>query len=159
LSLLNKSQNITDQVRPFLQATTAHWIVGLTIYTILTEDMQPERRVQLARFRRTATSFRETALADLFRLAIEMLQSINEGKISVGSSEEEYRLLRQVLLLCVNCLSFDFTGTMVDESGDDQPTVMIPYSWSILREIQISTLLFNFYKNCWTYAIINKLFA
>ena len=147
-----RHQNITEQVRQFLQASTAHWIVGLIIYTTLTEDMQPEGRLHLAKFRRTAMSFRETALSDIFRLAIEMLQQINEGKISLGSPEDEFRLLRQVLHLCVNCLSFDFTGTMVDESNDDQPTVMIPYSWSILRETQIPTLLFTFYKNCWRYS-------
>lgn len=152
-----RHQNITDQVGQFLQASTAHWIVGLTIYTTLTEDMQPEGRIQLARFRRTAMSFRETALSEIFRLAIQTLQQINEGAMHFVSVDDEFRLLRQVLHLCVNCLSFDFTGTMVDESNDDQPTVMIPYSWSILRETKIPELFFTFYKKCWMAASTSRL--
>lgn len=99
-------------------------------------------------------SFRETALSEIFRLAIQTLQQINEGTMHFGNLEDEFRLLRQVLHLCVNCLSFDFTGTMIDESNDDQPTVMIPYSWSILRETKIPELFFTFYKKCWMYGIV-----
>ena len=37
--------------------------------------------------------------------------------------------MNQLLQLTVNCLTFDFIGTSMDESSDDLGTVQIPTSW------------------------------
>ncbi|XP_055388846.1 exportin-7-like [Condylostylus longicornis] len=142
--------NITEQVRQFLQSSTPHWVVGLTIYTSLTEDMQPTAGGQLARFRRTAMSFRETALSEIFETATQTLQQLNAGTMHFGDGADERLLLRQVLQLTLNCLNFDFMGTVADEGGDDQTTVMIPHSWSILREERIPQLFFDIYAKGWS---------
>jgi exportin-7 len=59
-------QNITDHVQKFMNATTAHWVLGLEIYTELVADMQPQVGPSMQRYRRTALSFRDTALPNIF---------------------------------------------------------------------------------------------
>lgn len=41
----------------------------------------------------------------------------------------QHGLIRQLLKLAQNCLTFDFIGTSTDESSDDLNTVQIPTSW------------------------------
>lgn len=74
----------------------------------------------MARFRRTALSFRDTALAEIFQVAVRTIEQFHSGAMHVVDAMEERKLLRQVLQLSLNCLSFDFMGTMTDEANDDQ---------------------------------------
>lgn len=36
-----------------------------------------------------------------------------------------------LLQLSLNCLTFDFVGSMIDETGDDSVTVQVPTVWRI----------------------------
>lgn len=147
---LSLPQSITEQVKEFLSGSTLQWVTGLSIYTILTEDMQPTAGNQLARFRRTAMSFREVALSDIFEVAMSTLQQIDAGTAHFTDETAEHLLEKQVLELTLNCLNFDFMGTIADDASDDQTTVMIPHAWSIVREERIPNLFFNLYKKCLT---------
>eukprot|EP00928_Gymnodinium_smaydae_P007847 TRINITY_DN12809_c0_g1_i1.p1 TRINITY_DN12809_c0_g1~~TRINITY_DN12809_c0_g1_i1.p1 ORF type:complete len:1123 (-),score=189.53 TRINITY_DN12809_c0_g1_i1:90-3359(-) len=141
-------QNITEQVGQFLRSTPLHWVLGLEIYTDLTTDMQPSIGPSMSRFRRAALSFRDTALPSIFTVGIQTLQSLAAGQVTINDKNEERRLMKQVLQLCTNCLSFDFMGTMPDETSDEQSTVMVPHSWNMLREEGIPKLLFEMYSKC-----------
>lgn len=124
--------------------------MGLTIYTALTEDMQPTGGNQLARFRRTVISIRETALSEIFEISIQTLQQLSAGTVHFTDGTDERLLLRQVLQLTLNCLNFDFMGTVADETSDDQTTIMIPHQWAVLREEKIPQLFFDIYTKSWT---------
>jgi exportin-7 len=142
-------QNITEQVDQFLKASPLHWVLGLEIYADLTNDMQPSIGPSMSRFRRTALSFRDVALPSIFVVGIQTLQQLSAGQINVQDKNEERRLTKQVLQLSCNCLSFDFMGTIPDETSDEQSTVMVPHSWNMLREEGIPKLLFDlFSKSC-----------
>jgi exportin-7 len=139
-------QNVTDRVGQFLQSSPLHWVLGLQIYTDLTTDMQPSVGLSMSRFRRTALSFRDTALPSIFTIALQTLQQLVSGSISIPDKNDERRLMKQVLQLACNCLSFDFMGTIPDETSDEQSTVMVPHSWNMLRDEGIPKLFFDLYS-------------
>lgn len=142
-------QKILEQVGLFLSASTAHWVVGLYIYTELTQEMQPKIGSHMSRLRRVAFSFRDIALPSILKVAVKTLQQFDAGAIRVPNDEEETRLLKQVLQLALNCLSFDFMGTMADDTTDEQTTVMIPQGWSDFREETFPRMFFSLYNACW----------
>lgn len=142
-------QRILEQVNVFLTGSTAHWVVGLYIYTELTNEMQPKFGAHMARLRRVAFSFRDTALPAILRVAVKTLQQFDAGAIRVPNYEEETWLLKQVLQLSLNCLSFDFMGTMSDDTTDEQTTVMIPQGWSEFKEESFPKMFFSLYRLCW----------
>ncbi|CEM08647.1 unnamed protein product [Vitrella brassicaformis CCMP3155] len=139
-------QTITEHVGQFLQASTVHWVIGLEIYCELTTDMQPQLGPSMSRFRRTALSFRDTALPSIFTVALSTLHKMHARQLQIPEQTQERRLLRQVLSLCCSCLSFDFMGTIPDETSDDQQTVMVPHGWSMLRDDSIPTLFLSLYQ-------------
>lgn len=139
-------QNVVERVSTFLTHSPLHWVMGLEIYTDLTTDMQPSIGPSMARFRRTALSFRDSALPAIFTIAIQTLQQVTNSAINVTDKAEERRLLKQVLQLACNCLSFDFMGTIPDDTSDEQSTVMIPHTWNMLREEGIPKLFFDLFS-------------
>eukprot|EP00927_Polykrikos_kofoidii_P043595 TRINITY_DN37677_c0_g1_i1.p1 TRINITY_DN37677_c0_g1~~TRINITY_DN37677_c0_g1_i1.p1 ORF type:complete len:1104 (+),score=161.54 TRINITY_DN37677_c0_g1_i1:42-3314(+) len=142
-------QNVTERIGPFFRSSSVHFIIGIVMYTDLTADMQPALGPTMARHRRTGLSFRDTALLEIFKTGIQSLQQLANGQINVTDKGEERRLLKHVLQLVCNCLSFDFMGTVPDDSTDDQSTVMVPLSWTILRDEGIPKLFFDMYsKSC-----------
>jgi len=144
-------QMVTAKVDQFLQSSPLHWVLGLEIYTDLTTDMQPTIGPSMSRHRRTALSFRDTALPPIFTIAIQTLQQLSTGGINVPDKNDERRLSKQVLNLSCNCLSFDFMGTIPDDTSDEQGTVMVPHSWSMLRDDGIPKLFFDMYSRSCTY--------
>eukprot|EP00397_Hematodinium_sp_SG-2012_P002865 GEMP01002873.1.p1 GENE.GEMP01002873.1~~GEMP01002873.1.p1 ORF type:complete len:1098 (+),score=232.07 GEMP01002873.1:197-3490(+) len=143
-----QQQDVVQRLEPFLSESTLHWALALEIYTDLTCDMQPAVGPSMSRFRRTALSFRDTALPTIFQIAMQTLQQLCQGKICISDSVEEARLVKQVLQLTCNCLSFDFMGTIRDDTSDEQCTVMVPHSWNILRDEGICPLFFEMYSTC-----------
>jgi len=141
-------QDVIARVKPFLTESTLHWALALEIYTDLTSEMQPAVGPSMSRFRRTTFSFRDNALPAIFQIAMQTLQSLCQGQIPIGDKQEEAQLVKQVLQLTCNCLSFDFMGTIRDETSDEQSTVMAPHTWNILREESICSLFFDIYISC-----------
>ncbi|KAK6588180.1 nuclear pore RBP16 17 (RAN binding 16 17) [Cryptosporidium xiaoi] len=147
LDSLSPRPNITDQVSQFLNASTNHCIIGLIIFTTLTQEMQNSSGLYFAKYRRAAILFRDTSLPIIFQIAIKTLRQIHLGTVSV-SNLQEYKLLKQVLQLIHCCLSYDFMGTVPDETSDEQNTVMIPHSWTVLREEYVPIIFFDMYAKC-----------
>lgn len=111
--------------------------------------MQPKIGYHMSRLRRVAFSFRDIALSSILKVAVKTLQQFDAGAIRVPNDEEETRLLKQVLQLANNCLSFDFMGTIADDTTDEQSTVMIPQGWSEFREERFPKMFFSLYNACW----------
>ncbi|GFE54549.1 importin-beta N-terminal domain-containing protein [Babesia ovis] len=140
---------VVQHVGQFLAATTQHWIIGLSIYADLTQEMQPQMGKFVAKLRRGALNFKETVLPKIFAVTVQTLEQFHNGTARVGDSYEELRMLQQILQLCYNCLSFDFMATMPDDTSEEQSTVMIPQSWDVLRTDKVPRILFELYaQNC-----------
>ena len=137
-----KHQKITEEIQPLIESgSLLHVVLAIDIYTSLTMDMQPAKGVQMSRLRRTAMSFRDTSLPIIFSASMKLLREIRAGK--PGYSDN--RLLQKVLKLTVSCLSFDFMGTIPDETAETQSTVMIPYNWTNVKDLSDSSLFFEVY--------------
>ncbi|UKK02623.2 Ran-binding protein [Theileria orientalis] len=149
------NQQLINHVSQFLSASTQHWIIGLNIYTDLTQEMQPQMGKFIAKYRRGALNFKETVLQDIFTVTIQTLEQFNKGTMVVNDLKEESQLLYQILQLCYNCLSFDFMATMPDDTSEEQATVMIPQGWDMLRTDEVPKLLFQLYHKSLGKATIN----
>eukprot|EP00392_Amoebophrya_sp_AT5.2_P011946 g12036.t1 len=142
-------QDVVARVNQFFETSTQHCIVGLEVYTELTQDMQPTQGSMMSRYRRTALCFRDTALPSIFQSGVNTLQKLmTQNQLKIENKNEEKVLVKQLLKLIQNCLSFDFMGTMPDDTNEDQQTVMVPHNWAILREDGICNLFFEVYSSC-----------
>ncbi|VDO56096.1 unnamed protein product [Onchocerca flexuosa] len=78
--------------------------------------------------RKTASSFRDGYLFDIFELSTSMLRkTVNGSRIN----ERELSTVSCLLQLSLNCLSFDFIGSLADETNDDNATVQVPTLWRL----------------------------
>jgi exportin-7 len=146
-----KNQTITDDVQTLIDpGSIAQAILAVDIYTTLTVEMQPTKGPQMSRYRRTAMSFRDISLASIFQTGMKILQNLVQGKLAIPDKAEEARLVHKVLKLVQGSLSFDFMGTMPDETADDQSTVMVPYTWTNVKDLSYPGLFFDLYQACAT---------
>eukprot|EP00916_Digyalum_oweni_P027511 GHVL01045004.1.p1 GENE.GHVL01045004.1~~GHVL01045004.1.p1 ORF type:complete len:1087 (+),score=125.34 GHVL01045004.1:37-3297(+) len=139
--------NICEHVSKFLSATASHWALGIEIYGELTADMQPQISTSMSRLRRAALSFRDSALPQIFDVALQTFKQFHSNTIQ--TSQENMKLLSKVLQLCVNCLSFDFMGAIPDETSDDQGVIMVPNNWTMLRDETLPQVFFDMYHRLW----------
>ena len=144
-----KYQTIVGEVQAFIDGgSIAQAILAVDIFTALSGEMQPTKGVQMARHRRTAMSFRDVSLGSIFQTAMKILQNLFRGNLKIADKGEESRLVHKVLKLVVSSLSFDFMGTMPDETAEDQSTVMVPYTWTHVKDVSYPSLFFDLYMTC-----------
>ncbi|XP_053623394.1 exportin-7-B isoform X2 [Plodia interpunctella] len=124
--------NVMNDVTNFLQGPTEMCTIGVQLLSQLVVEMnqvsEADANRSLAKHRKIASSFRDTQLFEIFRLACSML-SATRGKALDMSDSRPHALIAAVLKLAHNCLTFDFIGTTGDECSDDMCTVQIPTSW------------------------------
>ncbi|XP_028165355.1 exportin-7 isoform X14 [Ostrinia furnacalis] len=82
----------------------------------------------LCKHRKISSSFRDTQLFEMFRLACSLLSAARAKALDLND-ERQITLIAALLRLAHNCLTFDFIGTNSDEASDDLCTVQIPTSW------------------------------
>ncbi|MCP9256874.1 XPO7 [Dirofilaria immitis] len=94
--------------------------------------------------RKTASSFRDGYLFDIFGLATSMLRKIvSSGRID----ERELSTVSSLLQLSLNCLSFDFIGSLADETNDDNATVQVPTLWRLaFTDGELIMMFFRLYN-------------
>ncbi|RXN19926.1 Exportin-7 [Labeo rohita] len=122
-------RNVIVDVTRFLQDSVEHCIIGVTILSQLTNEInQADSTHPLTKHRKIASSFRDSSLFDIFTLSCNLLKQASGKNLNLND-ESQHGLLMQLLKLAHNCLNFDFIGTSTDESSDDLCTVQIPTSW------------------------------
>jgi exportin-7 len=135
-------QKITEEVSQFLHATPKHCVIGLGILTQLVSEMNlPAAGRSLTQHRKTASSFRDLALLQIFQVSISTLRSLQGGSISSGGPEA-LKLQELALQLALLCLSYDFIGTTLDEASEELGTIQVPTSWRGLMEDATTMQLF-----------------
>uniref|UniRef100_A0A6A7FXJ8 Exportin-7-A-like n=2 Tax=Hirondellea gigas TaxID=1518452 RepID=A0A6A7FXJ8_9CRUS len=142
-------RDVLTDVSQFLKGPIEHRIIGIELLARLTAEMnqisESDANKSLAKHRKIASSYRDQHLLVIFQLACTHLRS--ETYESVDFTEQnKHSLILQLLQLALNCLTFDFIGTAIDDSGDDFCTVQIPTSWR-LAFLDLSTvqLFFDMY--------------
>ncbi|XP_017587993.1 PREDICTED: exportin-7 [Corvus brachyrhynchos] len=124
-------RNVINDVTRFLQDSVEHCIIGVTILSQLTNEInQADTTHPLTKHRKIASSFRDSSLFDIFTLSCSLLKQASGKNLNLND-ESQHGLLMQLLKLTHNCLNFDFIGTSTDESSDDLCTVQCsnPLIW------------------------------
>ncbi|XP_071044353.1 exportin-7 isoform X2 [Parasteatoda tepidariorum] len=127
-------RNVISQLSGFLQGSVDYCVIAVQLLSNITCEInqisEAEANKSLTKQRKTATSFRDTELYDIFQLSCDLLRRALEGwQTKSYTDETEHNLMSCLLRLSYNCISFDFIGTSPDESSDDLFTVQIPTSW------------------------------
>uniref|UniRef100_A0A803VFW8 Exportin 7 n=1 Tax=Ficedula albicollis TaxID=59894 RepID=A0A803VFW8_FICAL len=141
-------RNVINDVTRFLQDSVEHCIIGVTILSQLTNEInQADTSHPLTKHRKIASSFRDSSLFDIFTLSCSLLKQASGKNLNLND-ESQHGLLMQLLKLTHNCLNFDFIGTSTDESSDDLCTVQIPTSWrSAFLDSSTLQLFFDLYHS------------
>uniref|UniRef100_A0A4W4F0U3 Importin N-terminal domain-containing protein n=1 Tax=Electrophorus electricus TaxID=8005 RepID=A0A4W4F0U3_ELEEL len=141
-------RNVIVDVTRFLQDSVEHCIIGVTILSQLTNEInQADTTHPLTKHRKIASSFRDSSLFDIFTLSCNLLKQASGKNLNLND-EGQHGLLMQLLKLAHNCLNFDFIGTSTDESSDDLCTVQIPTSWrSAFLDSSTLQLFFDLYHS------------
>mmetsp|Transcript_32224 Transcript_32224/g.76547 ORF Transcript_32224/g.76547 Transcript_32224/m.76547 type:complete len:1079 (+) Transcript_32224:189-3425(+) len=138
---------VTKEVQQFLQASVDHCIIGLQILNEMASEMNINKTGQpLSIHRKKSVSFRDRSLLQMFQTSLQTLQNLLTGSMGTMTPAQDLKLREQGLKLCLACLSYDFIGTLSDESTEDVGTVQIPTGWRsyIEDENTLGTLLQTF---------------
>jgi len=144
-------RDVIQDVTKFLQGSADHCMIGVQLLSQLTCEMnqisEADANRSLTKHRKIASSFRDTQLFEIFQLSCNLLRTAYDQRKSLNFSDEsQHELLKQLLRLAHNCLTFDFIGTSTDESSDDLCTVQIPTSWRpAFLEFSTLQLFFDLY--------------
>lgn len=137
-------QDITQVVEQAMERDQASWLIGLKIFVDLVEVMQPELN-NLSRSRRIAVSFREVSLKEIFTRVYALLKEVAHGQKQL-SSTQDVELLNMLLKVATQTLSFDFLGTLPEDTTDEVMTVMLPTSWEIMKDEEMPNVFFKLYN-------------
>ncbi|XP_054708520.1 exportin-7-like [Uloborus diversus] len=127
-------RNLISQLSGFLQGSVEYCVIGVQLLSQVTCEInqmsEAEANKSLTKQRKTATTFRDTELYDIYQLSCDLLRrALESWKVASFKDEAEHNLMNALLRLAYNCISFDFIGTSPDESSDDLCTVQIPTRW------------------------------
>jgi exportin-7 len=138
---------IVDEIGKFLEATIDHNIIGLKLLISLVDEMNsPTGGRTLTVHRKTAVSFRDQVLLNIFQIAINTLRKLQLRSKGSVFNEKEQKVVNLALSLACECLSFDFIGTNPEESTEDVGTVQVPSSWRpLVQDTALMQLFFDYY--------------
>ena len=142
-------REIIEETTKFLEATVDHQVIGLKLLNALVDEMNtPTTGRTLTLHRKTAVSFRDQALYQIFQISITTLRQLHTRTVGPLTPDQDVRMGTLALTLFTACLSFDFIGTNPEESAEDVGTVQVPSSWRpAIQETTTMQLLFDFYSN------------
>jgi hypothetical protein len=122
------------------------YLLGLRVLNALVTEMNtPTPGRTLTQHRKAAVSFRDLSLLKVFAASLASLRALRDGPAAQAASADKLR--EQALQLALSCLSFDFVGTCLDESGEDLATIQVPSSWRpALEDSATVPLFFDYYR-------------
>ena len=121
----------------FFQHSMKHHQMGLLLLENLVQEMEQACSVESpSDHRKTSRIFRDHALLDIIRISLSEIRSVGNFVRSGESQQEISSLLTNAIHLFSACMSFDFIGSVIDESASDDSNVIlqIPSSWRSLVE-------------------------
>ncbi|KAI8879866.1 hypothetical protein K501DRAFT_255961 [Backusella circina FSU 941] len=141
-------RNIHSDMLQFITSTVDHRIIGMQILAIMVQDINPPNFTKGAlKFRKTAGQFRDTQLLEIFKTTIGVFDELIRHSIQYSDANQERRLKEVTLNLLIKCLSYDFTGSSVDETAEDIGVIQIPSTWRpIFEKVGFLPTFFNAYS-------------
>ncbi|XP_057520891.1 uncharacterized protein LOC130801107 isoform X2 [Amaranthus tricolor] len=130
---------VNDVVNFLNQQGVAHCAIGLKILNQLVIEMnQSTPGLTLTQNRKVATKFKDHALLQIYGISVTSLLRLK--------TDAQQKLQELALSLSLQCLSYDFNGTSIDESCDETGANQIPLSWrSIIEEPSTVQIYFDYY--------------
>uniref|UniRef100_A0AC35UAL9 Importin N-terminal domain-containing protein n=1 Tax=Rhabditophanes sp. KR3021 TaxID=114890 RepID=A0AC35UAL9_9BILA len=99
----------------------------------------------VAKLKRMAANFRDNFMKLIFEGCINLLRKLSGNRIFNTEDAQIYGLLLEVSL---QTLSFDFIGSMYDETQDESNAIQIPGKWKdLFEEDSVVVMFFSLYKN------------
>jgi len=135
---------VLNDVSKFLAATPRHHRVGLLIMSELVQEMNENRTGESqVEHRRTARGFRDATLLQVFTMSMASIRQVAQQP-GIANDNELDELLGSALGLANACLTFDFIGSMLDESLDElaQMSLQLPAQWRVVMEDNNTPSLF-----------------
>jgi exportin-7 len=145
----NEHREIIEEITKFLEATIDHKIIGLKLLNALVDEMNTATTGRtLTVHRKTAVSFRDHALYQIFQISISTLRQLQSRTLGNLTVDQDSKMSGLALILATACVSFDFIGTNPEESAEDVGTVQVPSSWRpLIQDTSTMRLLFDFYAS------------
>lgn len=125
-----------DTCGTFFQHSLRHHQMGLLLLGQLVGEMEAACNVESpSDHRKTSRLFRDGALLEIVRTSLNELRGVGNF-VRNGDPKEIEGLLLNAMHLFSACLSFDFIGSIVDEtaSDDSNVTLQVPSSWRSIVE-------------------------
>jgi exportin-7 len=121
-------REIIEETGKFLEATIDHKIIGMKLLNALVDEMNtPTTGRTLTVHRKSAVSFRDHALFQIFQISISTLGKLLSRAFGNLTPDQDSKMAGLTLTLTTACLSFDFIGTNPEESAEDVGTVQVRY--------------------------------
>ena len=98
---------------------------GESLNALVDEMNTPTTGRTLTVHRKTAVSFRDHALYQIFQIAITTLRQLQSRSLGILTPDQDNKMSGLALTLVNSCISFDFIGTNPEESAEDVGTVQV----------------------------------
>lgn len=144
-------REIVSEISKFFDAQSqAHHLVGMKLLNSLVDEMNtPLNGRSLTTHRKTAVSFRDHILLNIFTLAINQLKLLQSQLKSGMRTLQVDQMLNSLLQLATQCMAFDFIGANPEESSEDVGTLQVPSTWrNIIQDVGNLQLFFDLYSLC-----------
>jgi exportin-7 len=140
-------REIIEEIRKFLEASVDHSVIGLKLLNSLVDEMNsPTIGRSLTVHRKTAVSFRDQTLLQIFEISVITLRNLLNPNREKYAADKEQKIMYLCLSLATASLSFDFIGTNPEESAEDVGTVQVPSPWrTLLQDTATMELFFECY--------------
>lgn len=142
-------KSIVDDISRFLDASEDHCIIGLQVLTCLVTEMNVSipnlrRTITHSQSRKISLNFRDLHLLKIFNASLQMLSKVIQ---TPSHNKLRYCTIR----LAHACLSFDFVGSVLDESNEDVGTLHPPSTWhTVVEDPNTVNIFIDVYKSLCT---------
>ncbi|TKR60380.1 hypothetical protein L596_027635 [Steinernema carpocapsae] len=119
-------RNLVKDVIHLVKDTSKNSLLGVQLITLLIADMNSLEGVEsVSAQRKLLGSLRDDFLLEIFDTSTTLLFKMMNSPLA----PQQQQLAASLLQLTLNCLTFDFIGSITDECGEDNATVQIPTAW------------------------------
>uniref|UniRef100_A0A914EG71 Exportin-7/Ran-binding protein 17 TPR repeats domain-containing protein n=1 Tax=Acrobeloides nanus TaxID=290746 RepID=A0A914EG71_9BILA len=136
-------QEPVEKIMELLKEENERSIIGMKLLMAFIDDMLLMTGLEgVGKQRRIAISFRDRYLCDIYMLTIDQLR-VNASK---EFNDLRIMYIESCLSLALSCMSFDFVGSFIDETIDENYNIQLPANWrSRLIERNPVKLFFELY--------------
>uniref|UniRef100_A0A1I7XM47 Xpo1 domain-containing protein n=1 Tax=Heterorhabditis bacteriophora TaxID=37862 RepID=A0A1I7XM47_HETBA len=136
---------IGELIKTIDMANEDQSLLAVQLLSLLIVDMNSHIGMEsVNKHRKCLSQFRDAYLFEIFQTSVSFLEDVAEKT----NGQQQQQLVVAVLDLCLNCLLFDFIGSLSDETSEDNYNVQVPTIWrTAFTDGKIVTLIFRLYQH------------